>query len=281
MKLGTLAITLLSAGATALIGCAQDGDVVTKDKLEIEQQVLPKSDSMSYAGFARVVTIDGQSKEVPVEQLKLSIQRDERHQRVAFGVGRAALKSRTINERGQAAAGDSLGAADELLRALPPAGRELRIGDSYESPAPSTERIQRNHADAGTGTMVTHTVYTPTHIMSRAGVTVLRVSTVSSYRLYFINEATGTSHQFDLGIASKGVVDLAHAKDEGWRVMRLARITPTDKDEYTKTATLADLRGQPHKAFTACLRGTSSSATMKSIAGLALPLVPELSACDR
>lgn len=269
-----LSRVFLLAAAAAAAGCqgAPDDDATsaepigTVDRIDIGEVVLAASEHTRYDASIDLWR-DGRVKDrapAPSVSVRIAPDGDERVVDVdgddarLRGTFRARADGALAGPRtveGAAAAAEDTGRPPgvDLLDALPRAGTSLARGVTYTSAPVSEGYVRANHA-RGTMTMTQRIESTPIELWDRGDVAVVRVSTRAVNVIAWIDEQGGFRHG-EMGVAAHGFIDLVRLGDDGWRVLRLTRISPVDQQPALDS--YAELRAADHLEFTACLTGTS------------------------
>lgn len=269
-------------GASAmLVGCVASEEAAPEEQQRIVAPavVTPQAETLRYQAVAREWTKSGLADESKVDDLVLRFDGATGNRQLSVQLGDASVKRHKLNSNGVSVERAD-GPAGELMRALPISGSQVEIGKSYESPAPSLEQLRANVAK-GALTMVTHTTYTPTHIVKVGTETVVRLQTRSVLRLYADPDSPRTrvsGAYFDVRLASVGIADLVHIDKRGWRVARLTRSSIAD-NSARNIDSLGDARLVPHHRFRTCL-DNASRAVEDALVTASLPHVPELGNCN-
>lgn len=245
--------------------------------IEVGPQVLAPAETLRYRAFGTRHRADGlEAVEVPPLRARFSTRGDQVQLDLDIA-GKVATVPLAPNGRvADDFAGEPLGG--DLYDVLPPAGTMLAIGKPYGSAGPTTAYIAANAA-RGSLTSDEQVTSTPVQAWTLGDAHLVRVETRAIQRLYWL-EDDGRIRSQDLGLAYLGVADLLAVPGQGWRVVRLMRLSEGNTGKLANDVTMADLRQVPHSEFVACAESSSvADSTLHKLSRLASSAVPELQRC--
>lgn len=245
--------------------------------VEVGAQVLAPAETLRYRAFATRHRADGpEPVEVPALEARFSTRGD--HVQLDLDLG-GTVASVPLAPDGRVVddfAGEPVGG--DLYDVLPPAGAVLTLGQPYASAGPTDAYVTANAA-RGSITIDERVTSTPSQVWTLGDARLVRVETRAMNRLYWL-EDDGRIGSQDLGLAYLGVADLLAVPGQGWRVVRLVRLSEGDTGKAAAEVTLADLRRVPHSEFVACAeRSDLVDDTLRRVARLSSSSVPELGRC--